>query len=59
MNGHLGHSEFVAGARHSIADISALVAVDFARWIKMSVPEQCKDLRRWHSQVSARPSARA
>jgi len=59
MDGRLGHSEFVAGARYSIADISALVVVDFARWIKIPVPEQCKDLRRWHTQVSARPSAKA
>lgn len=59
MNDRLGRSEFVAGARYSIADISALVAIDFCRWIKMPVPEEHKDLRRWHAQVSARPSAKA
>ncbi len=59
MNGRLGQSEFIAGARFSIADITALIAVDFSRWIKMPVPEECKDLRRWHAQVSARPSAKA
>jgi glutathione S-transferase len=59
MNGRLAHSAFVAGPRYSIADITALVVVDFARWIKMPVPEACKDLHRWHAQVSARPSAKA
>jgi glutathione S-transferase len=35
------------------------VAVDFFRWVKMSVPEECRHLRRWYAQVSARPSAKA
>ena len=59
LNDRLGRSEFVGGARYSIADITALIAVDFCRWIKMPVPEECKDLRRWHALVSARPSAKA
>jgi glutathione S-transferase len=59
MNTRLAQCEFVAGARYSIADITALITVDFARWIKMPVPEEFKDLRRWHAQVSARPSATA
>jgi glutathione S-transferase len=59
MDARLAQSEFVAGARYSLADITALVSVDFARWVKLSVPEECKNLRRWHAQVSARPSANA
>jgi glutathione S-transferase len=59
MDARLAHSEFVAGARYSIADITTLVAVDFTRWVKMSVPEECRHLRRWYAQVSARPSAKA
>ena len=59
MDARLGQSEFVAGPRYSVADITALVAVDFARWVKMSVPDECRHLRRWHGQVSARPSAKA
>ncbi len=58
MDARLAQSEFVAGARYSIADITTLVSVDFARWVKMSVPEECGNLRRWHAQVSARPSAK-
>jgi glutathione S-transferase len=59
MNARLEHSAFVAGGRYSIADITALVVVDFARWIKMTPGDEQKHLRRWHEQVSARPSAKA
>jgi glutathione S-transferase len=59
MDARLAHSEFVAGPRYSIADITMLVAVDFTRWVKMPVPDECRHLRRWHAQVSARPSAKA
>lgn len=59
MNGRLAESEFIAGVRYSIADITALVTVDFSRWIKMPVPDEHQHLRRWYAQVSARPSAKA
>jgi glutathione S-transferase len=59
MDGRLAQSEFVAGPRYSIADITAMVTVDFAGWIKLSIPQECSHLRRWHAQVSARPSAKA
>ncbi len=59
MDARLAQSEFVAGARYSIADITTLVSVDFARWVRLPVPEHCAHLRRWHEQVSARPSAKA
>jgi glutathione S-transferase len=59
MECRLAESEFVAGARYSIADITTLVSIDFARWVKLSIPEECAHLRRWHTQVSARPSAKA
>jgi glutathione S-transferase len=59
LNEHLAGREFVAGDHYSIADISALVAVDFSAWIKMSPPEHATEIARWHQQVSARPSAKA
>jgi glutathione S-transferase len=59
MNTRLATNEFVAGSRYSVADITALITVDFARAVKMSPPEGCAHLRRWHELVSARPSAQA
>jgi glutathione S-transferase len=55
----LAQHPFVAGPRYSIVDITALVTVDFARWAKLSIPDECSHLRQWHADVSARPSAKA
>jgi glutathione S-transferase len=55
----LADREFIAGDRYSIADITALVTVDFAAWIKLSIPEACRHLDRWHKAMAARPSATA
>lgn len=59
LDDRLAETEFVAGDRYSVADITALVSVDFARWIKLAVPDACGHLLRWHAAVSARPSAKA
>lgn len=59
LNSRLGDCEFVAGNRYTIADISALVTVDFAKWIRMRVPEAHIHTRRWYDAVSQRPSAGA
>jgi glutathione S-transferase len=59
LNRELANREFVAGERYTIADIMALVTVDFAGRINLSIPEGCAHLRRWHEAVSARPSAAA
>jgi glutathione S-transferase len=55
----LADSEFVAGPRYTVADITALVSIDFAGWRKLKPPEELSQLRRWHAAVSARPSAAA
>jgi glutathione S-transferase len=59
MNARLADREFVAGDRYTIADISTMVLTDFAAWAKLTVPEECTNYRRWHADVSARPSAKA
>jgi glutathione S-transferase len=59
MNARLAEREFVAGERYTIADITAMIAVDFAGWIKLTIPDDCPHLRRWHQAVAARPSAKA
>ncbi|MGZ9088796.1 MAG: glutathione binding-like protein, partial [Rhodoplanes sp.] len=43
----------------SVADITALVAVDWMRPARLTVPDELANLRRWHREVSARPSATA
>jgi glutathione S-transferase len=59
LDRHLADSEFVAGPRYTVADITALVAIDFAGWMKIAIPEDHIHLKRWHQAVSARPSAKA
>jgi glutathione S-transferase len=59
LDKRLGESEFVAGDFFSVADITAMVCVDFAAWIKIEKPENAENLRRWYSAVSGRPSAAA
>ncbi len=53
----VGDKRFLAGDDYTIADITALVMVDFAKWIKMALPEDAANARRWYDEVSSRPSA--
>lgn len=59
LDGQLANNAFIAGDSYSIADISALVLVDFAGWIKISIPDDASHLKRWYGEVSKRPSAAA
>ncbi len=53
----LADRPYVVGARYTVADITAMTAVDFLRAIKIAVPDDHAALRRWHESVAARPSA--
>ena len=53
----LGTYEFLAGDAFSFADITALCAIDFGISRRLVIPENCSNVRRWHAQVSSRPSA--
>ena len=53
------HFAFVAGDRFTVADITAMVALDIMRVIKQAPPEDCEALIAWRETVKARPSAAA
>ena len=54
----LSSSQYVAGDAYTIADITALCAVDFATTAaRFPFPDDCLNVKRWHDEVSARPSA--
>ncbi|MFC3229537.1 glutathione S-transferase [Marinibaculum pumilum] len=59
LDAQLKGREFVAIDQLSVADITALVTVDFAKWVKVVPDESQADLLRWHAAMSARPSAKA
>ncbi len=59
LDGELQNRPFIAGSEYSVADVTALAAVDFMRVSRLAVPEELRHVRRWHEAVSARPSAAA
>ena len=58
LDQRLGESEYLAGERFSLADITALVTSDFAKWVKLGPTDEHKNTKRWYEAVSSRPSAR-
>ena len=59
LDSRLADSPYVALDRFTMADIGAYVCVDFAGWIKLPVLDQWAHIRRWHGELSTRPSASA
>lgn len=58
LNEQLADKEFVVGDAFTLADITALCAIDFAIFRKLPIPESCPNVIRWHEAVSARPSTK-
>lgn len=56
LDEQLKDNEFVAGERYSVADITATIIVDFARWVKAYPLETHTALLTWHEAMKARPS---
>ena len=56
LNLHLVEREFIAARQLSIADITAVVAVDFARVVRIKPSEQHTHLRRWRDALAERPA---
>jgi glutathione S-transferase len=59
LDRELATREFVAGDRYTVADITMQVAVDFMKPGRLSMPDSAANVKRWHTAVSARPSAGA
>lgn len=57
LDSELANRPYIAGEAFSVADISAMIAIDFMKWARISVPEELGHVRRWYSDVAARPSA--
>ena len=52
----LANSEYLAGDRFTIADVTLVIAVDFAKQVKVVEIPELEHLSRWHAQVSSRAS---
>jgi glutathione S-transferase len=56
LNQRLAEREFIATPRFSIADIAAVVAVDFARVVKVKAGDEHPHLLRWRAAMAQRPA---
>ena len=55
----LSETPYLAGENFTWADISAYVFADFARVIRMRIPEENTATRDWFERIAARPSGTA
>lgn len=59
LDTELADRKFIAGDRYTIADITGMIAFDFMKPARIDRPEHLKNVMRWYSEVSSRPSAKA
>ncbi len=60
LEGELAQRPYLAGPRFTVADITALCAIDFGKVSSLRInAETHPQLAAWHARVGARPSARA
>ncbi len=55
----LAKTQYLAGERFSVADITAMIATDFLKPARLSIPEDATNFKRWYADVCARPSHKA
>ena len=56
LDAHLAGRDFIATDRFSVADINAVVAVDFARVVRVKPGDEHPHLQRWRAAMGLRPS---
>ena len=59
FDAHLADNQYMVGDYFSVADITGFAAIEFARWVKKPIPDECSSLQPWYQQVKQRPSAAA
>ncbi len=59
LDEELANKPFIAGSNFSIADITALCAIDFVMFAEIATLDGYPNLKRWYGEVSARDSAKA
>jgi glutathione S-transferase len=59
LDSELAARPYVAGEAFTVADITGLVAIDLMKPAKLVMPDDMKRVKRWHADITARPSANA
>ena len=54
----LAHREFIAGDRLTIADLTALAGIDFAKMAKWRPDDATPNLKRWRETMAERPAGK-
>ena len=56
LNEQLAGRDFIAASQFSVADITAVVALDFARVVRLKPGEDLQHLLRWRTAMGERPA---
>lgn len=56
LDAHLAGRDYIATDRFSLADINAVIVVDFARVVKVKPTEDHANIARWRDAMALRPS---
>ncbi len=56
LEDHLDGRDYMVGNGFTVADISAFVFVHFCSWVKITIPEECPNVKRWFDRVLQRPA---
>lgn len=59
LDRELADRRFLAGDDYSVADITLMCGLDFGKVSAIRIGDDTPNLKRWHTEVSARPSAKA
>ena len=59
LDERLSTTPYLAGENFSVADITAMIATDFMKPARLAIPDGVSHFKRWHAQVSSRPSHKA
>lgn len=59
LDRELAQRRYLAGDEYSVADITLLCGLDFGKVSGIRIGDDLPNLKRWHTEVSARPSANA
>ncbi len=51
--------QWIASDRFTVADITAFVTLDFAKWVKLRAGDEHPNVQAYHARIKARPSSTA
>ena len=51
--------EFICSDRYTVADITAFICFEIAKWPKIIIPDDCENLNKYYKRLLDRPSAKA